>query len=141
MNYFFNKADQASRNTGMNVYGDLSPILRKTPVYFEDRMKALKRFNNIERTILGKDKDLIMKQKAEQKKSERLQFLDGFKSKLKMRGMNIDRFIDDTSYFKKSNEEIVSMYHAIEEPDKFSDIRELMGLSEDKYSCLTKKEF
>lgn len=51
----------------------------------------------------------------------------------------MDNFIDSSSYFSKSTEEIVSLYHAIKQPDNFKNVFESLGLAETQFKMAKNK--
>lgn len=68
-------------------------------------------------------------------------FNEAFKSLKRLRKCNLDEFIDSTSYFNMSQEEIVSLFHAIQKPDEFKSVFDALGLSETKFKMLKRSPF
>lgn len=68
-------------------------------------------------------------------------FNEAFMSLKHLKKCDLDDFIDSNSYFNMSQEEIISLFHAIQKPDEFKNVFEALGLSETKFEMIKKVPF
>lgn len=65
-------------------------------------------------------------------------FNQAFKSLKKLKKCNLDEFIEANSYFSMSQEEISSLFQAIQSPEEFRNVFEALGLAETKFKLIDK---
>ncbi|CDW76547.1 UNKNOWN [Stylonychia lemnae] len=89
--------------------------------------------------LMGKADDEFKKLDGRDvKKKAEVAFEDAFKSRQQHKVYNLDYFLDKSSYFNKSKEQVQALYKAIKDPQKFQVQLESMGLTENKFEYKAK---
>ena len=145
--YYFKKRNQGvmdyifkEHSGNIGPFGDLRLYFGNFKNFSNKQLSWIKEINKNLLLILAKDQKAKLMIKAIQNKAfdvqnerEILDFDRAFKSITGNQKYDIDRFIDSSSYFNKSIEEIKMLFQAFQQPDLFKDILRSFNLSEETY--------
>jgi len=92
--------------------------------------------------LMGKadDKPLSVREQNAIRKNKDIAFEEAFKSRQQHKIYNLDFFIDRSSYFNKSKEQVQALYRAIKDPSSYQIYLESMGLTENKFKPQAKRQ-